>query len=123
MILLFVTTQPSTFFEIGSEARIAGPSLIEALQDTQFEVRGYSATALGKFGAELGVVEVLTQQINDEDEDVRILIVRALGNIGPKAISSMPRLRAVLAERDLRDDSRRTVEESLSKISMNQQRR
>jgi HEAT repeat protein len=102
--------------DFGPQARTALPSLIKAMGDPASEVRFYAAEALGNVGVGSEVVvDALTRGIDDE-EDVRIMVVRALGRIGPAAASSVPKLKAILGEANLQGELRQSLEESLSRI-------
>jgi HEAT repeat protein len=81
---------------IGSEATSAVPALIEALKDSDANVRQSAASALGNIGSDAkAAIPALTQaQNNDSDISVRKSATSALANINsfsnPSLIKDVP---------------------------------
>jgi HEAT repeat protein len=77
------------------KAKAAVPHLIETLKDADQSVRGEAVTALGKIGAEPGVVQALIGMLHDSDPHIRRASAESLGNLGPAARAAIPALEAL----------------------------
>ena len=75
------------------------PALIAALQDSDGNVRGWSAQAIGEIGPDAAsAVPALVTLLSDEDEGSRNSACIALRGIGPVAKEALPQLRKSLAD-------------------------
>ena len=85
--------------EIGTEARVAIPALIEALKDQDRFVRISAAKGLGKMGTEAkAAVPPLIELLKDSEPLVRANAAEALGRMGAEAKT------AILALTELQKD-------------------
>jgi HEAT repeat protein len=81
------------------DIKVALPALIAALQDSEPNVRGWSAQAIGEIGpdAESAVPELITL-LSNPDEGSRNSACIALRGIGPAAKTALPALRNSLSD-------------------------
>jgi hypothetical protein len=85
--------------EIGSQARVAVPIIVELLRDSDTETVFRARDALRKIGGWVDRgMPVLVDLLNDERYMVRGMAVQFLGEIGPPANSAVPELLAALAD-------------------------
>ncbi len=85
--------------QIGSDANLAVPALIIALEDEKLNVRRAAAEALGQIGsdAQLAVPALITA-LEDENPNIRTRAVFALGQIGSDAQLAVPALITALED-------------------------
>ena len=77
------------------------PALAASLKDTDTDVRGAAALALGRIGKDAaGGAEALAVALKDKDRDVRGAAALALSRIGKEARSAVPALRELLKDND-----------------------
>lgn len=69
------------------------------LQAEDPHTRATAAQALGEFREE-AVVPALVRALNDQDREVRLAVVKALGRIGPRARAAAPALTRMRADAD-----------------------
>lgn len=89
------------------------PILIAALQDTDSEVRGWSAQAIGNIGPTASIaVPALIHLLKTSDEGGRNSACIALGEIGPSAQQALPALQAALSDpsTDVKGFARRAIQ-------------
>jgi HEAT repeat protein len=81
------------------DIRLALPTLIAALQDSDSNVRGWSAQAIGNIGPEAAkAVPDLITLLSNSDEGSRNSACIALRFIGPAAKQALPALRHALSD-------------------------
>jgi len=97
------------------DIKAALPALIAALRDSEPNVRGWSAQAIGEIGpdAESAVPELITL-LSDPDVGSRNSACIALRGIGPPAKTALPMLRNSLS--DPSQDVRRFAELAIKSI-------
>jgi HEAT repeat protein len=77
------------------------PALIEALQQSDAELRWRAASVLSDLGPEAAsALPVLVQTLQDSDPQVRLYATIALGNMGKSAQDAVPQLVAALQDKD-----------------------
>jgi HEAT repeat protein len=82
---------------IGPDAKAAAPTMVTLLEQAQAPTKIKAALAHWRItGQEAIAVTVLTVALMDEDSTVRCDAADALGEIGPKAKTAVPALRALL---------------------------
>ena len=96
------------------------PALTAALQDSEWQVRGVAALALGQIGnrAPGETVTALINGLGDDVAPVRMAAASALGEIGIGARQAMPGLRNLKTDEDPR--VRAAAEEAVSRLSATQ---
>ncbi|MEG3435998.1 HEAT repeat domain-containing protein [Pannus brasiliensis CCIBt3594] len=92
--------------------QIAIDTLSKKLNDSIPQIRAKAAEALGKIGAHRVADTLISHLQQENDSDVRLSIIRALGNIGTE--SAIPALASCLS--DANSDIRVNVAEALGKI-------
>src|ERR1700755_2020113 len=80
----------------------AVPALGKMLTVGEQEIRVAAVTALNEIGS-AGAMQMLERAIGDEDRDVRIIAVRALGARNARA--ALPRIEATIKGKDLRESN------------------
>ncbi len=81
------------------DIRLALPTLVAALQDTDSNVRGWSAQAIGDIGPDAAkAVPDLITLLSNSDEGSRNSACIALRFIGPAAMQALPALRKSLSD-------------------------
>ncbi|MDJ0581622.1 HEAT repeat domain-containing protein [Crocosphaera sp.] len=105
----FITSVLISLGKIGSETAVN--SLIEALSDSDSDVKKNAAEALGKIGSE-AVVNALIEALSDSDSDVRSNAAEALGKIGSE--TAVNALIEALSDSD--SDARSNAAKALGKI-------
>lgn len=84
---------------IGPKARESVPALVEALGDSDVDVRAAAASALGQIGSEArDAVPPLVKAVEDEDSSVRQDAIWALGEMGQEASEAVPALVEALGD-------------------------
>jgi HEAT repeat protein/DNA polymerase III delta prime subunit len=68
-------------------SEVAIPGLLQAMEDSDRDVRRIAAEALGKFGSEVAIPGLL-QAMEDSDRDVRRIAAEALGKFGSEVVIS-----------------------------------
>jgi HEAT repeat protein len=102
--------------ELGSEGRIAIPSLKKALKDEDRFVRCHAMHALGQYGKGLGphardVITGLLQAMEDSVLEVRVTAIETLGTLGAEGLG--PDTQAVVDRlTEAARDSRKAVSEA-----------
>jgi hypothetical protein len=89
------------------------PELTIALEDTDPDVRAWSAQAIGSIGARAAsALPALIRLLSNEDEGSRNSACIALRGIGPDASGAIPALRRALSDRsdDVRKSARRAID-------------
>ncbi len=82
-----------TLGEMGSEAKVAVPKLLELLKDTDKETCGGAAVALARIGGEpQKVFEVLMDFLDDSDASGASVAIYGFYNLGPLAKDAVPTL-------------------------------
>jgi HEAT repeat protein len=103
----------------GPRAEAAAPALVLALQDNDADVRRAAVGALRAIQPNQrpteAIMQVYIQDLEDSDDNVRLLAARALGRMGPAAAAAVPALQK--ATGDVESDVRRAATEALGKIS------
>jgi HEAT repeat protein len=101
---------------VGRGREDALPSLMAALNDEEWQVRGVATLAIGQFGDDTpgATVTAVAQNLKDEHVAVRKAAAVALGELGPSARGELDGLRA--AERDEDAGVRKSASESIRKI-------
>jgi len=104
-------------FELGNTGNTcAVPELINALKDSNYNVRRLAASALGKLKDQRAVPALLDRLAHETAPQVRQYIVTALGRIGdPKAI---PTLQAIAADTTEKDYIRRAAQVALRQFPL-----
>lgn len=94
------------------------PSLVEALKDSDAEVRQHSAMALAELGHE--AIKPLTEAISDPSKDKRAAAAYALGQMGYEGREAIPALLKALKDEEsvVRRSSSQALSRILSKESM-----
>jgi HEAT repeat protein len=97
------------------DIRAALPALITALQDSDGNVRAWSAQAIGEIGPDAArAVPALIALLRSEDEGSRNSACIALYGIGPAAKEALPALQKALS--DPSPDVRRFAQRAVEKI-------
>ncbi len=82
------------------------PGLIKSLQSENADARYTAAKTLGSYGStDDGVLPALCEALKDRDATVRLGVVYAFAEIGPKAAPALPQLQTALrqdADKDVR---------------------
>ncbi len=90
-------------------------TLVDALLDRHWKVRGNAACALPKMGDDTGLaVSRLAGALRDETPYVRGCAAQALGEIGPAALEVAHALEPLLEDEN--DDVRNRVEQALARL-------
>jgi HEAT repeat protein len=101
---------------VGPGETDALPLLVEALQHSDSDVRGWAAIAIGKIGSDAkSAVPMLMKLLYDRDAATRVAAAHALGQIGPQARRALPLLHETL-ERDHEEIVRIFATSALAKI-------
>jgi len=103
----------TTLGDVGPAAKAAAPSLLRALQGKDLVLRRAAAVALGKMRAEPGTVIPLLLSYLD-DPNMNEAAADGLGEYGPAARASVPKLVSLSTVRD--KDLHHAVMEALTKI-------
>ena len=91
--------QPPRSGRIGPGAKLASPSLLAALKDSQPGPRAAAAEALGLINAEPEeTIPLLIDALADSDRSVRLNVVTALGRFGGKAARAAGELGEVVTK-------------------------
>jgi HEAT repeat protein len=96
------------------DIREAIPALINALEDSDGEVRSWAAQALGEVGPDAkDAVPALLKLITDSEEGCRNSSCIALAHIGPPAKDALPALRKALKDpsKDVRQFAKRAIDQ------------
>jgi HEAT repeat protein len=115
--------------KLGSEGQAAIPALIAAVKDESnetnldtftFTIQQAAAVALGRAssGSEAAVPALTSLLQTSESESLRIMVARALGDVGPAAHSAAPMLVPLLSEPSA--TLRQSAGEALDKIGVDQ---
>jgi HEAT repeat protein len=103
---------------LGNAAKVAIPDLVGSLRDIDGDVRRAALNTLKVLGytpKETELADMYALDLLEPDEYVRLKAARALGKLGPKAISALPALQAALDDPDL--EVRRAVVDAIQRIS------
>jgi hypothetical protein len=92
------------------------PGLVDALKDTDAEVRQHSAMALASLGHE--ALAPLTEAIKDPNKDMRAAAAYALGQMGYEGRTAMPALLKALKDEEA--IVRRSSSQAISRILSNE---
>jgi HEAT repeat protein len=105
-------------FECGPatlDIRPALAALVAALGDSDPDVRGWAAQAVGGIGTNAAdAVPALTELLKNDDEGSRNSACIALGKIGPVAKAALPALRVALSDKS--QDVRRFAAAAIQRI-------
>jgi len=119
--LLALPQKPTPKRDIGPEAKVAVPALIEALKDHDPAVRRNAAWALGDIGPEAkAAIPTLIELLKDHDQRVHRDAAAALGMIGPEAKVAIPALIELLKDHD--QEIYRAAAEALGNIAVTLQK-
>ena len=115
---LALTALAGSWFDHSSaklDIKPALPALVAALQDSEPNVRAWSAQAIGEIGADAeSAVPELIRLLSNHDEGSRNSACIALRGIGPAAKTALPALRNLLS--DPSKDVRRFAELAIKSI-------
>ena len=109
-------TSAEVLGQYGGAAKPAIPALIEALKDSDTNVRMRAAYSIASIGADESAVPVLIECLKDEHREVRIAAAYALGALGPTARAALPVLRRLQTHRD--QGLRSEVAKSIRRIEL-----
>lgn len=102
------------YFECGParmDIRPALPALVAAFRDSDKDVAGWAAQAVGNMGAgAISAVSPLTDLLTANDNGGRMSACMALGQIGPGAKAALPALRAALSDPVLSGCAARSIQ-------------
>jgi HEAT repeat protein len=102
----------------GTYGKICQTRLMEAMQDSEEDVRGTAAWALGEIGADNSAVPVLIKGLEDKSPRVKKFCALSLGRFGASASESLGLLRQLAASTTLPDDVVRAARTSVQRIEI-----
>ncbi len=90
-------------WKVDRQAQAVVPVLVEGLKNQKsWEIRGNSAFVLSQMGPEAkAAIPALIEALKDQYEDIRQLVVDALGRMGPEAKAAVPALQAALKDEEV----------------------
>lgn len=100
----------------GLPSEVTVESLVESLQQEDYQVRKSAVMTLGRFGAQaVEAVPALIDALSDEEPDLRQKAAKALGKVGPAAKAAVPALTALKDDPSVGYEAKRALKKIAGK--------